>query len=244
MSAPADGHFPPTSWTLIGRIKSADATVAEAALEQLCAQYHYPLYCYLRRRGCDHQDAQDVLQDFLARLCRVRAFERLDEALGRLRGYLATGLSRHLALWRRGESRHQPIAAELDQLVDFDTSADRYERERFADHDTPDRVFERKWAIELLCQVIDQLAARYRERGRSAVFNVLRPVLESGGSLRGEDAPALAAQLGVSEEALRAQLARLLREFRAVMHIAVRQTVEHEGEVDAEMRYLMGLFER
>ena len=240
----SEGQFPATHWTLIARVRSADADVATAALDELCAQYHYPLYCYLRRHGCAHHDAQDVLHDFLSRLCRVRAFDRLEEARGRLRGYLSTALGRHLHEWRTSELRREAAIPGPGFAIDFEASADRYQREHFTDADTPDRVFERKWALELLRQAIDTLAIRYEARGRGATFAVLRPVLEAGGSLRGEDTPELAARLGLSEDALRAALARLLRDFREVMQAAVRLTVEDAAEVDWELVYLMSLFQR
>jgi RNA polymerase sigma-70 factor (ECF subfamily) len=249
MPLQGDGHFPDTHWTLIARIKSPDATVAAAALEDLCAQYHFPLYCYLRRRGCAHHDAQDVLHDFLMLLFRRRSLEQLEESRGRLRGWLATSLGRHLHEWRRNEARREQPAAAGDETgfesgLDFQAIEERYQRERVGEEDTPDRIFEREWAVELLHHVIDALGARYAQRGRGALFAALRPVLEGGGSLRGADTPALSASLGMSEEAVRAALARLLRDFREELHAAVRLTVEHAEEVDDEMTYLMGLFRR
>ena len=176
MTPRASGRFPTTHWTLIARIKSPDAAVARGALDELCTQYHYPLYCYLRRRGCEHHDAQDVLHDFLARLLRQRALERLEESRGRLRGYLTLSLGRHLHRWQQREARHETAAPGFDFALDFEDIEHRYLRERFTDADTPDRVFERKWALELLRQVIERLAADYERRGRGALFAVLRPV--------------------------------------------------------------------
>jgi RNA polymerase sigma-70 factor (ECF subfamily) len=253
--APAAGSFPTTHWTLVARIKSPDESIAAGALDELCAQYHYPLYCYLRRRGCAHHDSQDVLHDFLAGLLRLRALERLEEVRGRLRGYLATSLGRHLHDWRRSEARRCNVGSmsrsddalverTLHSMVDFEAVADRYQRERFSDADTPDRVFDRKWALELLRQVIDRLATHYERRGRGALFVALRPVLEGGGTLRGEDSHALATSVGLSDEALRAALARLLRQFRDEMQAEVRLTVEHPEEVPDELTYLQGLFRR
>ncbi len=242
MSPRADGKFPTTHWTLIARIKSADEAVAARALDELCAQYHYPLYCYLRRRGCEHHDAQDVLHDFFAKLLRLRALERMEESRGRLRGYLAAALGRGLHDWRQSEARReQPAGA---HGLDFEAIEDRYQRERFKDSDTPDRVFERKWALELLRQVIDKLAVRYEQRGRSPLFAALRPVLEGGGSLRGGDTRTLATGLGMSDEALRGALSRLLGEFREEMQAEVRLTVEDAAEVPDELTYLQGLFRR
>jgi RNA polymerase sigma-70 factor (ECF subfamily) len=242
--ARGDGHFPETRWTLIARLKSGDEAVARRALDELCAQYHYPLYCYLRRRGCAHHDAEDVLRDFLAGLLRLRTLERMEEERGRLRGFLALSLGRHLHQWRLSEARRERPASDFDGLPDFDLIENRYQRERFTDADTPDRVFERKWAMELLGQAMETLASRYEGKGKAALFAALRPVLERGGSFRDSDSTALAAQLGMSENALRVALARLLGEFREEMQAGVRLTVEHAEEVPAELAYLLGLFQR
>lgn len=242
MTPPGDGQFPTTHWTLIARIKSADTSVAARALEEMCALYHYPLYCYLRRRGCAHHDAQDVLHDFLAVMFRRRDLERLEEERGRLRGYLCTALGRHFQQWRRSESRRVPTEPEFERGLDFASIEARYQRERFTDADTPDRVFERQWAIEVLRQALAAVGVRYEARGRGRIFGVLLPVVKAGGTLRGHDSAALAAAAGVSEEALRIALVRLLRDFRATLQAEVRLTVESEAELPAELAYLKGLF--
>src|SRR5687767_4122376 len=96
-----DGRFPTTHWTLIARLKGPDDGDARRALNEICAQYHYPLYCYIRRRGLEHHDAEDALHDFLARLLRLDSLEKASAAQGRLRGYLCVSLQRFLI------SRHQ-----------------------------------------------------------------------------------------------------------------------------------------
>jgi len=244
MPAEGDGRFPATHWTLIARIKSTDEAVATVALEELCTQYHYPLYCYLRRRGCWHHDAQDVLHDFLALLFRRRSLDRIEESRGRLRGWLTTAIGRHLSDWRRNEARRANAGPDSERGLDFAAIEQRYEHERFRDGETPDRIFEREWALELLRQAIGKVGQRYEQRGRGALFAVLLPVLEGGGSLRGHDTATLAGAAHLSEEALRTALSRMLRDFRDEMQIAVRLTVEHENEVAAEMTYLMRLFQR
>jgi RNA polymerase sigma-70 factor (ECF subfamily) len=139
MSPRGDGCFPETRWSRVARIRSDDAAVAAKALDELCAQYHYPLYCYLRRRGCAHHDAEDVLHDFLAGLVRLRALERVEAERGRLRGYLALSLGRHLREWRHRESRRERPASDFHDVLDFEVIGNRYQRERFTDADTPDR---------------------------------------------------------------------------------------------------------
>jgi len=198
-----DGQFPSTHWTLVARIKSPDEAVVAKALDEICTQYHYPLYCYLRRRGCDHHDAEDVLHDFLARLLRQQVLERLDESKGRLRGYLALAMGRHLQRWQQTKAKRREIIPAFATVLDFAAIENRYQFDSFPDGETPDRIFERKWATEMLHHVIGKLEEHHRVKGKAVLFAALLPVLESGGSLRGEDIPALSASVGLSERALR-----------------------------------------
>ena len=236
-----DGRFPTTHWTLIRRLKSDDADIARRALDDLCGQYHYPLYCYIRRRGLAHHDAQDALHDFLSKLLRLGSFAKADQQKGHLRAFLSTALNRFLINWHEGHARQrQELSTDAEQFTAVDE--DRYLREKFDAQDTPDRVFERKWAQELMRRVFQQLGEDYAARGKSALFQALQPVILRGGSLRGEDPGALAASLEMQETALRMALSRLLRHYRTALEKEVRQTVDGEDEVAGELAYLRRLF--
>lgn len=240
----ADGNFPTTHWTLIARLKSADETEARGALDALCEQYHYPLYCFIRRHALEHHDAQDALHDFLAKLLRLDAFADADAEKGRLRTYLATALQRFLSNWRR-DRPHRERETSLDEpRIDGAHIETRYQRERLTDHETPERFFERKWGQELLGRVLRRVGEGYAARGKGATFETLRPVLMSGGSLRGEDGSRLAAALGISENALRIKLTRLLREYRAVLEEEVFLTVGSREEIEEEIAHLQRAFRR
>src|SRR5262249_52251077 len=136
-----DGQFPATHWTLIQRLRSGDETVARRALEELCAQYHYPLYCYLRRRGLDYHDAEDALHDFLSKLLRLETFAEADAAKGRLRSFLATMLQRFLINWRRDHHTARSRETSLDTLPSIADSEERYQQEQFTEGDTPETLF-------------------------------------------------------------------------------------------------------
>lgn len=236
-NASENSRFPTTSWTLIDRIKSTDEHVATKALEEVCSQYHYPLYCYLRRRGLDHHDAEDVLHDFLERFIKSGSFQAAEETKGRLRGYLSASLSRHLIGWVRHESRRPRLDA-------GGNIEDLYRHEQFHDEETPTEIFERKWALALLSRVIDHLEADYANRGRQPLFTALRPILLAGGTLRGHDTPGIAASLGISEDTLRTNLHRLLREFRDALRDEVRLTVQSPADLEDELDHLRRLFAR
>ncbi len=227
-----DGRFPTTHWTLIARLKSGDAAEARRALDDLIAQYHFPLYCAIRRRGLVHHDAEDALHDFLAKLLRLEALVQADEAKGRLRAFLGTALVRFLANWHRDHAA-QRREESLDAPLHGDEDERRYRAERFPDHETPERAFDRQWARELLTRVLRQLEAQYAGRGKSAVFTTLAPVLQHGGSLREADAPALAAQLGIGPSVLRTRLHRFLKDYRALLEAEVLQTVTSREEIEA-----------
>lgn len=241
MSAPArDPRFPTTHWTLISRIRSRDADVSARALEEICAQYHYPLYCYIRRRGLAHHDAQDALQDFFAKLLRNEAFNDAREDKGRLRALLAASLSRFLINWHHA---HAPRAREVstDAESALSEAEMRYLNERATD-DTAERFFDRKWAQELMQTVLCRLERKYDARGRGDLFRALRPSLMRGGSLRDEDTTALGEPLGLKAGALRVAQSRLLRDFRGLLEEEVRQTVAAEDEVPGEIASLRALF--
>jgi RNA polymerase sigma-70 factor (ECF subfamily) len=242
MSDPTDrGLFPTTHWTLIARLKNPDAEVARRALDELCAQYRYPLYCAIRHRGLAHHDAEDALHDFLAKLLRLGAFAEANAEKGRLRSYLSTALRRFLSNWHRDHAARRLEVGAPEQENDDEI---RYRTDRFSEQDTPERLFDRQWARELLTHVLQRLEAQYAERGKSAVFTALSPVLQRGGSLRGEDTGALAASLGQSETTLRKTLQRFLEDYRALLEAEVFLTVEHHEEVADEIRHLQAAFRK
>lgn len=243
MTHHGDGRFPTTRWTLIARLRSADAAEARRALDDLITQYHFPLYCVIRRRGLAHHDAEDALHDFLAKLLRLEALAEADAAKGRLRAFLATALQRFLANWHRDHAT-QSREVSLDAPLHGQEDERRYRTERFPDHETPERLFDRQWARELLTRVLSLLEAQYLENGKADIFKTLAPVLQRGGTLRDEDAPALAARLGVSASILRTRLHRFLKDYRELLEAEVFQTVASREEIDAEIAHLLASFRK
>lgn len=237
----SDGHFPTTRWTLIARLKSGDEATARRALEDLVAQYHFPLYCAIRHRGLAHHDAEDALHDFLAKLLRLEAFAGAEIEKGRLRSFLSTALGRFLHNWHRDHAARARDVS-LDATPGEPNDEARYVAAQFPDHETPERLFDRQWACELLARVLARVGTDYAGQGKGALFTALSPILLRGGSLRGEDTPALAAALGLSENAARKANQRFLKDYRALLEAEVLQTVGSREEVDAEIAHLMAAF--
>lgn len=240
-SQKGDGKFPSTEWTLVARLRHKDPKECKKALNDLCAQYHFPLYCFIRQRGLSHHDAQDALHDFLAKLLRLDALADLEKEKGRLRTFLSKAMDRFLITRHHRERRRGEREVSLeDEQFTFDPRMEqRFERATKSAAATPDVLFDRQWCAQLLKVVLRGLRNRYQEKQKGALFDILSPVLASGGSLRGHDAPALAARLEMTEGAMRTALMRMLREYRALVVQEVRHTVGSREAVETEISDLM-----
>jgi RNA polymerase sigma-70 factor (ECF subfamily) len=237
----AGGQFPTTHWTLIARLKSADGETARRALDELCAQYRFPLYCAIRRSGVAHHDAEDALHDFLAKLLRLNTFSEADAAKGRLRSLLGTALRRFLLNWHRDEARRKRDVKEDAFGADDER---RYRTELFPDYETPEHLFDRQWARELLTRVLQRLGAQYTQQDKGRLFAALSPVLFRSGDLRDEDTAGLGAPLGLTAGALRVAYHRFLKDYRALLEGEVFQTVAAHEEVWEEISFLMASFRK
>lgn len=236
-----DGKFPSTEWTLVARLRHADPKECKKALNELCAQYHFPLYCFIRQRGLSHHDAQDALHDFLAKLLRLDALTDLEKEKGRLRTFLSKALDRFLiTLHHRERRRGQREVSLEDEQFAFDPRMEqRFERAIKSAAATPDVLFDRQWCTQLMKVVLRRLKSRYQEKQKGPLYDVLSPVLVSGGSLRGHDAAALATKLAMTEGAMRTALTRMLRDYRVLVVEEVRQTVGSKEAVETEIADLM-----
>src|SRR5512135_1454060 len=168
--------FVTTHWSVVLAAGRSDTTRAGAALEKLCRAYWFPLYAYVRRRGYSVEDAQDLTQEFFARVLERHWLARADQAKGRFRTFLLTAMERFLAnewdklrtLKRGGGHANVPIQ--------LDTAETRYGVEP-ADTRTPEQAFEYRWALTLLDEVVGQLEAEFSARDQAALFAMLKPCL-------------------------------------------------------------------
>ena len=213
----------------------SDSPQAAQALETLYGIYWYPLYAYVRRRGHGHEDAQDLTQAFLLQLLERRAFARVDRSKGRFRSFLLAGLNYFLADARdraRAQKRGggQPVLS-----FDAQTAEQRYRLEPVDDL-SPDKLFERQWALALLDDVLARLEQEFSAAGKSGLFQQLRVFLVAG---RGEDTYAeIAAGLGLSSEAVKKAAHRMRHRYYALFREAIARTVADPAEVEDELRYL------
>ena len=230
--------FVTTHWSVVLAARDKSLPDSAAALEALCRAYWYPLYAFVRRQGHAACDAQDLTQEFFARLLAKDYLAAAAQEKGRFRTFLRVALKRFLANeWDRARRLKRGGGQALLSL-DTAIGEERYQAER-GDALPPDRLYERRWAMTLLEQTLGRLRAEYEAAGKAAEFEQLKGVLMAE---RGTiDYGALAATLGLSEGAARVAVHRLRKRFRALFRAEVADTVSGPGEVESELRYLVGI---
>jgi RNA polymerase sigma factor (sigma-70 family) len=227
-----------THWSAVAAAGRNDTPRAQAALEMLCQAYWYPLYAHVRRRGHSVEDAQDLTQEFFARVLEGNWLARADQSKGRFRTFLLMALERFLANeWdkaralKRGGGRH-PVPVQLE------TAETRYGVEP-PDERTPEQAFEYRWAVTLLDEVLKRLEADFSNKGETALFAALKPCLV--GDRASQPYAELAAQLGMSESAIKVAVHRLRQRYRELLRAEIANTVLSPADVNGEMRHLFNV---
>ena len=229
-------RFVTTRWSLV-LAAGADVSSSEAhdALAQLCETYWYPLYAFLRSRGQSAEDAQDLTQAFFTRVLERRAFAHADPARGRFRSFLLASLKNFVANERdRAQSQKRGGGAAVVPL-EVDAAEGRFQLEPRTD-ETPERLFDRQWALVLLDNAIQLLQTEMTSTGRSGHFAELKAFLvgENPNVSYAEAADAL----GMSPGAVRVAVHRLRRRFGELVRREIAQTVSSPVEIDDELRHL------
>jgi len=229
------GIFATTHWSVVLTAGQAGSSQAAAALEKLCRAYWYPLYAYLRRDGWSEPDAQDLTQGFFAHLLEHQTLGRVSREKGRFRSFLLASLKyfvadqlAHAQRQKRGGDQHH---FSLEAL----SAEERYRLEP-KDSRTPDQLFERRWALELLDRVLARLRQEFSGSDRTALFEALQPFLAAKEG--GETYAALAARFGRSEEAIKKTVQRMRRRYQELFREEIAQTVSTPQEVEDELRHL------
>ena len=213
-----------------------DTVRAEPALAELCRTYWYPLYAYVRRWGRGAEDAQDLTQEFFARLIEKRWLDRAEESRGKFRSFLLTAFKHFLASeWDHDRALKRGGGQALIALDGLEAE-ERYRLEP-ADAATPDAIYDRRWALTVLDRTLARLEAEQRAAGHTERFEAVKDCLlgEPG------DATLVAsgARLGLTEATLKAYVRRLRERYRALLREEIAQTVDGSAGVDEELRSLL-----
>lgn len=234
-AAPTAQIFATTQWSAILLAGEESSPAARRALEQLCASYWYPLYAYVRRQGHPVEDAQDLTQEFFARLLERKYLKRADRNRGRFRTFLLTSLKHFLINeWNKSNRAKRGGGRQFISLGAEETET-RF-RAELADNRSPDKAFERRWALVLLERVLDQLQEEYAAAERAQLFEALKSSLTGDGS--GSSYPEIGLRLGMSESNLKVTVHRMRRRYRELLREEIARTVETPEAIDEEMRDL------
>jgi len=213
-----------------------DSQAARTALAALCEAYWYPLYAYIRRWGATADDAGDLTQAFLTSLLERRDFTGLSQERGRFRAFLLASLRHFLAndAARRRSQKRGGGAATVP--LESDAAEHRYLVEP-VDAETPERLYERRWALIVIDRVLLALRREAEAEGRTAEFDAIKACM-LGRAAAGSYA-AIADRLRVSEGAVRVAVHRLRRKFQARLKQDIAATVSSPDQVEDEIRYLI-----
>jgi RNA polymerase sigma-70 factor (ECF subfamily) len=226
-------QFPTTRWTLV--IAAADPSRKEthSALVSLCESYWYPLYAYLRRCGYPADQAQDLTQEFFVRVLEGRYISRADPEKGRFRSFILTSLKFFVAD-ERDRDHAQKRGGRALLPLEFSSGEQRYQREPAHD-ETPERIFERRWALAVLDRVVETLRNEFILHGRPEHFERLKVFL-----LGQSDTPyaELAQEMNTSEGALKVAIHRLRKRYRELFRQEIADTVADPAEIESELRFL------
>lgn len=239
LSPRSAGMFATTHWSVVLSAGQSESPQAAEALEKLCRTYWYPLYAYLRRTGCNPDDAEDLVQGFFLYLLEGRILRSVEREGGRFRSFLLGTLKRFVSDQRDKASAQKRGGGR--QLISWELAEaeHRFLREP-ADEESPDRLYERRWASVLLERAMERLRQEWASGSKADLFAQLK------GFVSGEKGLAsyaeAAAQANLSLSALKSAIFRLRRRYHELVREEVGHTVADPRELKEELRHLLSLF--
>lgn len=237
-STPGD-IFATTHWTVVLTAGQQRSPQAGRALEELCRTYWYPLYAYTRRRGHTKEDAEDLTQAFFTRLLEKNSFANLDSEKGKFRAFLLASLKNFLSNERDKTRAQKRGGGEAPLSLDWQTADTKFQVA--ADNEpSPDKTFDREWALALLAKVIERLQAECVAEGKAKLFEQLKTFLTAGHAESAQRDVANA--LGMEEGAVRVAVHRMRKRYRQLLRDEIANTLADGTMVDEEMRALFGAF--
>jgi DNA-directed RNA polymerase specialized sigma24 family protein len=234
-AAGGDRQFAATRWSVVLAAGHRSSPDSQQALESLCRTYWYPLYTYVRRRVLNAHEAQDLTQEFFATLLERNALAAADGERGRFRSFLLTAFKHFLAdEWDKAKAQKRGGGRRTIPL-NLESGERRYALEP-ADDLSPERLYEKQWALTFLDHVLNRLCDEFVAKGNEFQFQTLKPFL--GGANEAGSYKDAARALGITEAAAKVAVHRMRRRYREVLRSEIAETVAEPGEVDDELRNL------
>jgi RNA polymerase sigma factor (sigma-70 family) len=231
--------FTTTHWSVVLEAQG-ESPVAQEALEKLCRTYWRPIYSFVRRQGLPTAEAEDITQGFFAQLLKRRSFNAVRKEKGRLRSYLLGALKYFLADEQRRSMAIKRGKGQRIIPIEEMRADERIEMEP-ADPVTAEMIYERRWALTVLEQVLGRLKDEYRAAGNAALFDALKQLLpdEPGSPSQAQ----IAAQLGMTENAVRQAFYRFRQRYQSLLREEIAHTVATPGDIEDELRHLIAVLE-
>lgn len=235
--SPNRSEFATTHWSLILQAVEVETDDGSEALNQLCQQYWYPVYAYLRRKGIAAATAEDLTQAFFHFLLEKKSLEQVDRNRGRFRSFLLTSVRNFLNNYYRQQQalkrRHEHWLS-----IDCGKGEERFQYEPVSTM-TPEQNFDRAWAMTLLESVIRELDEYYTRNGKQVLFQRLLPVLTRDN--HPQTYADLASELGKSESAIKVTVHRMREKSEQILRQKIAPTVNDPAEIDAEIAELFAI---
>jgi DNA-directed RNA polymerase specialized sigma24 family protein len=229
-------NFPTTSWSLVLAAAVNPTADSRASLVTLCKVYWQPIYVFIRRNGYDRNEAEDLTQAFFVVMLEKNYLRDADRERGRFRTFILTAVKHFLAnewdkahAFKRGGGQ---IAVPIDPV-----ETEAWYAPEAVEQRTPENLFERRWALSLLGQVMVKLRMEFARMGKSEYFDKLSCLLNGDPPVIGYEV--LARELGASVGALRVAVHRMRRRYRELLRAEIAETVSKPAEVDEEIRFLL-----
>jgi RNA polymerase sigma factor (sigma-70 family) len=229
-----NAQFTTTQWSVVLHAGDSPNPESESALAELCRNYWYPLYAYVRHRGHAAEDARDLTQAFFHRLLERKLLKRVKREGGKFRSYLLTALKHFLSdEWDRARAQKRGGGQSLISL-DYESGQKRYAAEPVETR-SPDQLYERRWALAILDKAMVQLRQDYQKMDKEALFETIQEFLPRGRSTPYSE---IAEKLSMTESNVKVAVHRLRNRYRKRLREEVSQTLAEGEDAEAEIRHL------
>ena len=234
-------QFPETRWSLILRVSQTDTSARSDALGELCSTYWFPVYASVRGQGYSPEDAQDLTQDFFARVLEDSLFDRADPARGRMRSFLLGILKNVIAhQWESEQTKKR--GGQYSFICIDQAAAERQWQESLSTGVTPENEFDRQWAVAVFNAAFTKLESHFASLNKRSMFEELKSSVAWNSN---EDAYEVVAQrLGMTEAAVGVAVYRMRKRYRQLLETEILETLASPEELADEIRYLTSVLSR
>lgn len=232
------GSFQTTRWSIVLDAKSQPQSGEQwqESIQNLCESYWFPLYAYLRRKGYSPDDCQDLVQSFFGALIEKDFLKVVEPQKGRFRWFLMDAIGKFASSWNAANATKKRGGNQTVVSIDVQASESRYQTEP-TDNETPEKIFEKQWALSVIDQAMENLKASYYHDGKRALFDGLKPYLIPD---RNQSSYAETAELlDLTETAIKVAIHRLRQKFALAIRSVVLQTLDDPQDLDEEVNSLL-----